>query len=85
MPFMCLCYFLQTFKASKEKCGLMRKMKSYNSFPSMLFLAILNENEEAATRCYLHFEIILEATYVVVPNTFVLQVALGLVLSDFKF
>ena len=31
MPFMCLCYFLQTFKAGKEKCGLMRKMKSYNS------------------------------------------------------
>ena len=43
------------------------------------------KNEEAATRCYLHFEIILEATLVVVPNTFVLQVALGLVLSDFKF
>ena len=40
MPFMCLCYFLQTFKAGKEKCGLMRKMKSYNSFPFMLFLAI---------------------------------------------
>ena len=44
-----------------------------------------NKNVEAATRCYLHFEIILEATLVVVPNTFVLQVALGLVLSDFKF